>query len=168
MIKHVVVAVSGMALVLLAAGTADAAAPREVSAATPPTAYIANAGSGTVTPISTVTNTAGKPIKIGNGPAAIAITPDGKTVYVANTGSGTVTPISTATNTAGKPIKVGDGPEAIAITPDGKTAYVVDFAGPVPANRQAGGSVTPISTATNTAGKPIKVGQVPQAIAITP
>ena len=60
-----------------------------------------------MTPISTATNTAGKPIKVGTDPGAIAITPNGKTAYVANDGSGTVTPIDTATNTAGKPIKVG-------------------------------------------------------------
>ena len=43
-------------------------------------------------------------------PAAIAITPDGKTAYVANFGSGTVTPIRTATNTALPPMKVGRHP----------------------------------------------------------
>jgi DNA-binding beta-propeller fold protein YncE len=31
--------------------------------------------SGTVTPISTATNTAGKPIKAGGGPIDLAITP---------------------------------------------------------------------------------------------
>jgi len=139
------------------------------------TAYVVNQG-GTVTPIATATNTPGKPIKVGGQPySAIAITPDGKTVYVANTGTNTVTPISTATNTPGKPIKVGvnrkvtppgghsffESPEpwAIAITPDGKTAYVASF---------ASGTVTPIATATNTPGKPIKVGKGAWAIAITP
>ena len=45
------------------------------------------------------------------------------------------------------------------ITPDGKTAYVT-----------TGSGVTPISTATNTAGTPIHVvvGSVFQVIAITP
>ena len=50
------------------------------------------------------------------------------------------------------------GITAIAITPDGKTAYVVSY---------ASGKVTPISTATNKAGKPIKVKN-PYLIAITP
>jgi YVTN family beta-propeller protein len=70
-----------------------------------------------VTPISTATGTAGKPIKVGLFPDAIAITPDGKTAYVASSGPGTVTPIRTATGTAGKAIKVGSYPSAIAITP---------------------------------------------------
>jgi YVTN family beta-propeller protein len=117
-------------------------------------------GSNAVFPISTATNTAGKPIRTGAGPEAIAITPDGKIAYVVNNGYDTVdtvTPISTVTNTPGKPIKVALGASAIAITPDGKTAYVVDSAG-----------VTPISTVTNGPRKPINVGIAPIAIAITP
>ena len=90
------------------------------------TAYIVNEGSDTVTPIQTATNTAGKPIRVGHFPFAIAITPDGETAYVANASSGTVTPIQTATNTAGTPIPVGSDPIAIAITPDGETAYIVN------------------------------------------
>ena len=70
-----------------------------------------------MTPISTVTNTAGKPIKVGTGPIAIAFTPDGKTAYVVCLGADTVIPISTATNTPGTPIKAGKHPYAIAITP---------------------------------------------------
>src|ERR1019366_9209811 len=97
----------------------------------PVTAYVVNAGSGTVTPIVTASNTADPPIPVGSGPQVVAITPDGKTAYVVNAplglyGSGTVTPIATATNTAGPPIPVGHGPDDIAITPDGKMAYVVN------------------------------------------
>jgi hypothetical protein len=36
---------------------------------------IVSYASGTVTPITTATNTAGRPIKVGNGAFAIAITP---------------------------------------------------------------------------------------------
>lgn len=85
-------------------------------------AYVANFGSGTVTPIRTATNTALSAIKIGNYPGSLAITPNGKTVYVASYGgpgayAQTVTPISTATNKPGKAITVGTGPTAIAISP---------------------------------------------------
>ena len=69
-------------------------------------------GRGTVTPITTATNTPGKPIRVGSGSYAIA-TPDGKTVYVTSFAEGTVTPITTATNTPGKPIKVGNEPFAL-------------------------------------------------------
>ena len=81
------------------------------------TAYVANNGAGTVTPIRTATNTPGPPITVGRFPRVIAITPDGRTAYVANQDSGAVTPICTATNTPGKPITVGSDPVAIAITP---------------------------------------------------
>ena len=79
----------------------------------------------TVTPISTATNTAGKPIHIGTRDLDIAITPDGKTVYAAGGGVHTITPISTATNTPGKADPRPAAPEPLmAITPDGKTIYV--------------------------------------------
>ena len=68
--------------------------------AKPPTSLNLNSRSGTVTPITTATNTAGPPIPTGIYPDAIAITPDGKTAYVANAVSDTVTAIATATNTA--------------------------------------------------------------------
>src|ERR1019366_8543854 len=125
--------------------------------ARPVTAYFASFSG--VTPINTATNKAGKAIKVGAGPFAIAITPDGKAAYVANIDSSTVTPIRTTTNKALKAIKVGSAPGPIAITPDGKTAYVVNI---------ASGTVTPIRTATNRALKAIKVGTGPQAVAITP
>jgi YVTN family beta-propeller protein len=102
-----------------------------------------------VTPIRTATNTALKAIRVGSGPSAIAITPNGKKAYVANCHSGTVTPIRTATKTTLKAISVGACPEAIAITPDGESAYVV-----------ARHVVTPIATATNTAGTPINAHQM--------
>ena len=130
--------------------------------ARPVTAYFASFSG--VTPINTATNKAGKAIKVGAGPFAIAITPDGKAAYVANIDSSTVTPIRTTTNKALKAIKVGIGPVAIAITPDGKTAYVVNDG----IGETVGHTVTPIRTATNTALKAIKVGSAPGPIAITP
>jgi YVTN family beta-propeller protein len=81
----------------------------------PVTAYVVNAGSGTVTPIRAATGKPLKAIRVGTNPAAIAITPDGKTAYVVNSGSGTVTPIRVATNKAGRAIRVGKDPRYIAI-----------------------------------------------------
>ncbi len=48
----------------------------------------------------------------------------------------------------------------VAITPDGKTAYVANIGDFGP------GTVTPVATSTNTAGKPIKVGAGPTALVI--
>ncbi len=50
------------------------------------------------------------------------------------------------------------GAQGIAITPKCKTTYVA----------QGNGTVTPMSTATNTAGTPIRVDGPPYAIAMTP
>ena len=131
-----------------------------VAAVTPAwSAYVANFGSNTVTPITTASNTAGAPIPVGSNPDGIAITPDGTTAYVANSSSNNVTPIATASNTAGAPIPVGSFPVSIAITPDGTTAYVTN---------EGSNSVTAIATASNTAGTPIPVGSNPFGIAITP
>jgi DNA-binding beta-propeller fold protein YncE len=93
----------------------------------------------------------------------------GSTAYVLSWG--VVTPIATATNTAGPPIKVAGPAEAIVITPDGKTAYVASSGkqairgGKLIISR---GTVTPITLATNTPGKPIKVGKEPDAPALVP
>ncbi len=123
-------------------------------------------GTGTVIPISTATNRAGKPIQIdhNNGSdSQIAITPDGKTAYVVS-GMHAVMPVNTATSTAGRPIHLGSGcrnqlfaEPSIAITPDGKTAYVA-----------CDGAVVPISTETGTARQPIRLPLgYPLGIAIT-
>jgi DNA-binding beta-propeller fold protein YncE len=68
------------------------------------TLYVANPEDppGMVIPISTASNTAGKPIRIGNS-LNIAITSDGKTLYAAAVNK--VVPISTATNSPGQPIR---------------------------------------------------------------
>jgi hyaluronoglucosaminidase len=124
------------------------------------TAYVVNAGSGTVTPIATATNRAGPAIKVGDNPHAIAITPDGRTLYAANWGEpGMVTPIATAGKKPGHAVRTGIYPDAMVITPDGRTAYVANL---------GSNTVTPISTATNKAGPAIRTGKTPFAIAITP
>jgi YVTN family beta-propeller protein len=120
------------------------------------TVYFACPDANAVIPVRTRPQALGTPIRV-HGPSAIAITPDGKTVYVANGDGDTVTPISTASRKAGRPVKVGFGPAALAITPDGTTAYVATY----------NGVVTPVRTATNAPGKPIRV-EGAYAIAITP
>ena len=114
-----------------------------------------------VIPISTATNTAGRPIRVHGGGIDVVFTPDSKTAYVGD--GSTVTPISTATNTPGPPIHVGlPVAEVIAITPDGKTVYVTHYEG------RPTETIVPISTATNTAGPPIHIGSSADALAITP
>jgi len=92
-----------------------------------------------VTAIRTGTNTALKPVKVGHGAAAVAITPDGGTAYVADYAGDTVAPIRTATNTALRLIKVGHQPQFLAITPNGRTVYAVNYT-----SDEGPGTVTPI------------------------
>jgi YVTN family beta-propeller protein len=132
---------------------------RPDTAQTAGTAWVVNSGSGTVTPVSLRTRTAGHPVRVGADPAAIVATPDGRTLYVADSGSGAVTPVSSVTRRAGRAIRVGRDPRALAITPDGATVYVAD---------SGSGTVTPVSTATGLAGQPIPVGRDPRAIAVSP
>ncbi len=136
------------------------------------TAYVTDPYDNIVTPINLATNTPGATITGISFPGAIAITPNGSTAYVTSGGAGVVTPINLATNTAGTPILVAglppaaDEPLGIAITPNGATAYLTS--GQVPNFIDGPGAVTPINTATNTAGTPIPVGTNPGSIAITP
>lgn len=121
---------------------------------------------GTVTPISTVTNTRGAAIKVGTDPIGISITPDGKTAYVLNsTPDNTLIPISTTLGTVGPAIKVGRFPYSMAITPDSKTVYIADHGDSVTGS---GSGVIPVSTATNDAGPAIKTPNGSNSLAISP
>jgi DNA-binding beta-propeller fold protein YncE len=147
---------------------------------------------GFVVPVPVHASAAGKPIKVGLNPVQIVFTPDGKMAYVANYASENVTPIQLPGGQAGPPIAAGRIPTRLAASPDGTTVYVLDsniFGGMGPempfstlarmlarmlisalARRPLSwrGQVIPIRVATNSAGKPIKVGKLPIAIAIAP
>ncbi len=151
-----------------------------------PFAYVTNVGTGDVSVIDTATNQvidvdpttpALDNIPVGDGPFAVAITPDGAFAYVANSESNTVSVIDTATNTvidvdpttpALDNIPVGGEPVGVAITPDGAFVYVANT---------FGGTVSVIDTATNQvidvdpttpALDNIPVGGEPLGVAITP
>jgi YVTN family beta-propeller protein len=130
------------------------------------TLYVACWGASAIAEIQTSTNTVVSYLDAGLDPVNMAVTPDGSTLYVLNSrwitteDEAGVTPIDVATGKTGGQLYLanntsGDG---IAITPDGKTAYVLD---------DLRDSVTPITTATNTVGTPIPVGENPLALAVT-
>ncbi|HEY5990346.1 MAG TPA: YncE family protein [Streptosporangiaceae bacterium] len=125
------------------------------------TLYVANADSGTVTPITIATGKSATPIPVGEDPCALAVTPDGRTLYAGNADVGTVTPVDIATGEPGAPIQVGNGVGALAVTPDGRTLYVAS-------GFLAGETVIPVDVATGEPGVPIAVGRWPQALAVTP
>ena len=79
--------------------------------------YVANNGAGTVSVISTATDTVlGPAITVGSSPVGVGVTLDGSKVYVANEGSNSVSVIATATDTVlGAPIAVGGSPDAVGV-----------------------------------------------------
>lgn len=176
MIRYRLGAALALALVLAAAagpGSASAASSDQMSATahgadraatgSAPVAWVVNQGvsTGSVTPINTATNKVIKTIPVSPPALDVVITPDGKTAFVSLNAPcpgcrGSVVPVSTSTYRVGKPVKVGIFPATMLITPDGRTLYVGDG---------NSNTVTPIHTATDTAGKLIK-SQVPFVIAM--
>jgi DNA-binding beta-propeller fold protein YncE len=121
------------------------------------TIYVLN-NSNDVIPIRTATNTALRPIPVGESPGAqsdIAVSPDGATVYVLSgspaRSGGNLTPVSTATNTAQQPIMLPGIVMGMAIDPDGRTAYVTDY------TRQHRYVLLPVDLATRKVLRPIRL-----------
>lgn len=169
-----VIRVGGLALlVTVFAGCSDRTGVSPVSEQSrdrPAMVYVANSGSGTVTPILVPGDKPGRPIRVGSGPEQIVIGPDRRTAYVAGhryfpdkASPATLTAIRTATSTAGKILTMCSAASGdrltMAITPDGETLYYLCPS----ANR-----VIPVRTRTMTVGRPINAGPYPDAIAITP
>ncbi len=134
------------------------------------TAYVANAGADSVTPVNVdddITLVPGPPITTGPDPVAVAVTPNGKTALVVDNHGKKIGShyqywvqwISTTTNTIVAHVKVGISPIDIAITPNGRRAYVSNV---------NSGTVTPIAVGPRKALRAIHVGFDPEALAITP
>jgi DNA-binding beta-propeller fold protein YncE len=136
----------------------------------------------TLTAINTATYAFGKVITLPGLPTTgqffIAITPNGAHIYVLGQGSGksasTLVAVTAATDVAGSPVRVGTDDSALAVNPDNKLVYVLspgsDHQGPPTSSqpKRTLGTIIPIATATNRAAHPVKVGLLPNALAITP
>ena len=111
---------------------------------------------------------------MGQNPAGIAISPDGRTAYVQILSSGsasTVTPIDLATGVPGRPIEPvrGNTVTALALSPDSTAVYATSFLSSdstVPTDTL--GTMTVIRTASGRPGTAVNAGDNPLAIAITP
>ena len=88
--------------------------------------YVVNGTDGTVSVVSTVTNTVTATIPVGSGPQQIAASRDGARLYVTNGADNTVSVIDTATNTVVNTLHVGATPDGISVSSDGLLIYVVN------------------------------------------
>ncbi len=121
-----------------------------------------------VSVVDTSTNTVPfAPIPAGPG-IAVAVRGDESVAWVSNNTNGTVTPLETAANTLGGPIQLTGGSfvEGLAITPNGETLYATTVS--MTGSPGAEGFLTPINTATNTAGPAINVGLNPRDAVVSP
>lgn len=109
----------------------------------------ASGSAGAVAVIATATNTVTANITVGDTPAGIAVSPDGKSVYVANSHGNSISVIATGANSVVATIPVDAAPVAVAFTLDGSSAWVTN---------QNSNSVSVIDTATNTVVHTISVG----------
>jgi hypothetical protein len=158
------------------------------------TAFVADFGSNQVTPIDVSTMQAGPPIPVGPGPQALAVA-SGQ-VLVGSFGNRTLTPIVAATLHPGASVVLPVNPSAMAVNSSGTTVYVCGGASLVPVTvfgmvvhdgvglpdvaqgvalspdgstawvTQQAGSLIPVTLATGTPGRPIRMGGHPSAIVI--
>jgi YVTN family beta-propeller protein len=122
-----------------------------------PFAYVANAGSNTVSVIDISTGLVANTITVGTAPSGVAISPNGQQVYVTNEDGDSVSVINTATETVVATIAVGSLPLAVAFTPDGTQAYVVN---------EESNTVSVISTSSQTVVNTVQVGNTPFGVAM--
>jgi predicted alpha-1,2-mannosidase len=125
----------------------------------PAQAYVSNYSDNTVTPVDTVTDTAGAPIATGSGPDGVVVLPNNSEAYVANNNTNDVTVISTADNHVITTIPVGSIAADVAASADSTTVWVSNY---------GDGTIQPIDTTTHTAGAPITVGPNPQRLRFSP
>lgn len=106
-----------------------------------------------------------------NAPQGVAVTPDGSKVYVTNFLGNTVSVITTANDmvipvvsggsSCSAAIPVGSFPDGVTVSPDGTMVYVANQG-----NDIADGTVSVISTASNTVTNAITVGRQPVALGV--
>jgi DNA-binding beta-propeller fold protein YncE len=159
--------------------------------------FVANQGlqidptSGTISVFAiqdtTLTEAPGSPFRVaaplapsGTGPAAVAVTPDGKFLYVANQFDSTVTAFSVNTTSGalarGLTIPMGTTPSALTITPDGGFLYVANsgssnvsaFAVCNQVLTSCSNPTSPDGSLTPVTGSPFPVGLDPVSIVATP
>ncbi|MFK8102571.1 MAG: beta-propeller fold lactonase family protein [Saprospiraceae bacterium] len=122
-------------------------------------AYIANAGSNTVSVVDVASYSVTSTISVGASPVGVAVTPDETKAYISNSGAGTVSVINTASQSVTTTITVGNNPWGIAVHPDGSKVYVTN---------RGENTISVISVATNIVTATLTVGSGPYSLAFSP
>jgi YVTN family beta-propeller protein len=120
-------------------------------AATDTTAYVANAGSDTVSVVDLTQDPAAvvATIPVGDRPAGVALSPDGSQLFVTNFFGGTLSIIDTATDTVTDTVTVGTDPNGVVEI--GGSVYVANLvSGTISVVDPATGTVTGTITLTGT------------------
>ena len=74
--------------------------------------------------IDTATNRVTATVRVGRGPAGVAVSPDGTRAYVTVEHNRSVSVIDTATDQVTATIDAHRVPEGVAVSPEGTRAYV--------------------------------------------
>jgi hypothetical protein len=113
---------------------------------------------GEITPISTATRTAGRPIVIDGHPDQIVLEPDGRSGYVVGDGGGFI-PVNFVAETSGRLVR-DHAIERLVLAPRGKTAYGLSL-GPTT-------SVMPVNLTTDKPLRPITFRRLVLQFTLTP
>lgn len=114
---------------------------------------------GEVWAIDTTTDAVVARIPVGEHPAHVVLTPDGRYAYVTNGGEDSVSVIDTSARRMATSIPVGKYPHGLRISPDGTQAYVANL---------KGGNVSVIDIGSRKEVGRISVGKGPAQVGFTP
>lgn len=115
--------------------------------------------SGEVWAIDTDSHAVVAKVKVGNHPAHVVLTSDGRYAYVTNAGDNSVSVVDVAARKAMGTIPVGEYPHGLRVSPDGKEVYVANL---------NGGTVSVIDTAAQKEVAKIPVGKGPAQTGFAP
>lgn len=139
-------------------GTPPADAGHGAHQGMPAAAHAAMTTPGEVWAIDTATDTVVGKVTVGQHPAHVVVSPDGRWVYVTNGGDNTVSVVDAGAMKVVATIATGAFPHGIRLSPDGRQAYVANL---------KGGTVSVIDTASRQQVASIPVGRGPAQVGFT-
>lgn len=139
-------------------GTPPADAGHAAHQGMPAAAHAAMTTPGEVWAIDTATDTVVGKVTVGQHPAHVVVSPDGRWVYVTNGGDNTVSVVDAGAMKVVATIATGAFPHGIRLSPDGRQAYVANL---------KGGTVSVIDTANRQQVASIPVGRGPAQVGFT-